>query len=171
MIYFYSGVLKENYRLSSFCHLQHQSKIQRLFAYKSQLPSFPCNYGRKKYGVRDYRGAEEALPVKPPRVVAGAVAKQMLSGITITAYVSTVGDLRLEEHYSNLDFYHESNRYVATKDRTAMEDYIKSVRKDGDTVGGSKLCGAKRSCWIGRAVFDKLAALGEPCYPLMLSRI
>jgi chorismate synthase len=120
----------------------------------------------KKYGVRDYRGGgRSSARETASRVVAGAVAKQMLSGITITAYVSAVGDLRLEEHYSNLDFsLIESNpvRCPHPKTAAAMEDYIKSVRKDGDTVGGVVSCVVQNvPVGLGEPVFDKLhAALG-----------
>ncbi|MCL4154114.1 UNVERIFIED_CONTAM: hypothetical protein GTU68_063106 [Idotea baltica] len=45
----------------------------------------------KKYGVRDYRGGGRSSARETAcRVVAGAVAKQMLNGIHITAYVSGV---------------------------------------------------------------------------------
>lgn len=132
----------------------------------SYRPSHADYVYEKKYGVRDYRGGgRSSARETASRVVAGAVAKQMLSGITITAYVSAVGDLRLEEHYSNLDFsLIESNpvRCPHPKTAAAMEDYIKSVRKDGDTVGGVVSCVVQKvPIGLGEPVFDKLnAALG-----------
>jgi chorismate synthase len=132
----------------------------------SYRPSHADYVYEKKYGVRDYRGGgRSSARETASRVVAGAVAKQMLSGITITAYVSAVGDLRLEEHYSNLDFsLIESNpvRCPHPKTAEAMEDYIKSVRKDGDTVGGVVSCVVQNvPVGLGEPVFDKLhAALG-----------
>lgn len=132
----------------------------------SYRPSHADYVYEKKYGLRDYRGGgRSSARETASRVVAGAVAKQMLSGITITAYVSAVGDLRLEEHYSNLDFsLIESNpvRCPHPKTAAAMEDYIKSVRKDGDTVGGVVSCVVKNvPVGLGEPVFDKLhAALG-----------
>lgn len=132
----------------------------------SYRPSHADYVYEKKYGVRDYRGGGRSSARETvSRVVAGAVAKQMLSGITITAYVSAVGDLRLEEHYSNLDFsLIESNpvRCPHPKTAAAMEDYIKSVRKDGDTVGGVVSCVVQKvPIGLGEPVFDKLnAALG-----------
>ena len=132
----------------------------------SYRPSHADYVYEKKYGVRDYRGGgRSSARETASRVVAGAVAKQMLSGITITAYVSAVGDLRLEEHYSNLDFsLIESNpvRCPHPKTAAAMEDYIKSVRKDGDTVGGVVSCVVQNvPVGLGEPVFDKLnAALG-----------
>lgn len=132
----------------------------------SYRPSHADYVYEKKYGVRDYRGGgRSSARETASRVVAGAVAKQMLSGITITAYVSAVGDLRLEEHYSNLDFsLIESNPVRCPHPKTAasMEDYIKSVRKDGDTVGGVVSCVVQNvPVGLGEPVFDKLhAALG-----------
>ncbi len=132
----------------------------------SYRPSHADYVYEKKYGVRDYRGGgRSSARETASRVVAGAVAKQMLSRITITAYVSAVGDLRLEEHYSNLDFsLIESNpvRCPHPKTAAAMEDYIKSVRKDGDTVGGVVSCVVQNvPVGLGEPVFDKLhAALG-----------
>lgn len=132
----------------------------------SYRPSHADYVYEKKYGLRDYRGGgRSSARETASRVVAGAVAKQMLSGITITAYVSAVGDLRLEEHYSNLDFsLIESNpvRCPHPKTAAAMEDYIKSVRKDGDTVGGVVSCVVQNvPVGLGEPVFDKLhAALG-----------
>ena len=132
----------------------------------SYRPSHADYVYEKKYGVRDYRGGgRSSARETASRVGAGAVAKQMLSGITITAYVSAVGDLRLEEHYSNLDFsLIESNpvRCPHPKTAAAMEDYIKSVRKDGDTVGGVVSCVVQNvPVGLGEPVFDKLhAALG-----------
>lgn len=132
----------------------------------SYRPSHADYVYEKKYGVRDYRGGGRSSARETAcRVVAGAVAKQMLSGITITAYVSAVGDLRLEEHYSNLDFsLIESNpvRCPHPETAAAMEDYIKSVRKDGDTVGGVVSCVVQNvPVGLGEPVFDKLnAALG-----------
>lgn len=132
----------------------------------SYRPSHADYVYEKKYGLRDYRGGgRSSARETASRVVAGAVAKQMLSGITITAYVSAVGDLRLEEHYSILDFsLIESNpvRCPHPKTAAAMEDYIKSVRKDGDTVGGVVSCVVQNvPVGLGEPVFDKLhAALG-----------
>jgi chorismate synthase len=42
---------------------------------------------KKKYGIRDYRGGRSSARETASRVVAGAIAKQMLSEIKINAYV------------------------------------------------------------------------------------
>ena len=49
----------------------------------------------QKYGVRDYRGGgRSSARETASRVVAGAIAKQVLSGITCNAYVSGVGAIK-----------------------------------------------------------------------------
>jgi chorismate synthase len=95
-------------------------------------------------------------------VVAGAIAKQFLNGISINAYVSQVGSLKLEKLYSELDFkLIESNAVRCPDPDTAakMESYIKQVRKEGDTVGGIISCVIKNvPNGLGEPVFDKLHA-------------
>jgi len=106
----------------------------------------------KKYGIRDYRGGGRSSARETAcRVVAGAIAKQMLKGIEIQAYVSGVGSMTLNKPYTDLD--------MAAK----MEDYIKEVRGKGDTVGGVISCVIKNvPAGLGEPVFDKLhAELGK----------
>ena len=58
----------------------------------------------KKYGFRDYRGGgRSSARETASRVVAGAIAKQMLNTIQIHAYTSCVGDIFLEKPYQDLD--------------------------------------------------------------------
>lgn len=121
----------------------------------------------KKYGVRDYRGGGRSSARETAcRVVAGAIAKQILKGIEITAYVSGVGSMKLNKPYSELDLtLVESNivRCPDTKMAAAMEKYIKEVRGKGDTVGGIVSCVIKNvPVGLGEPVFDKLhAELGK----------
>src|SRR5690606_15827227 len=59
----------------------------------------------KKYGIRDYRGGGRSSARETAcRVVAGAIAKQVLKDVEIFAYTSSVGDLFLEKPYQDLDF-------------------------------------------------------------------
>ncbi len=98
----------------------------------------------KKYGVRDYRGGgRSSARETASRVVAGAIAKQMLSEIKINAYVSSVGPLFLEKPYQELDFSKIESNPVRCPDQkmaAEMEEYIKQIKKDGDTVGGTVTC-------------------------------
>ncbi len=121
----------------------------------------------KKYGLRDYRGGGRSSARETAcRVVAGAIAKQLLKDIKINAYVSAVGEIQLSKHYSELDFSQIEKNPVRTADpeiAKEMEAYIKEVRKSGDTVGGVISCVLQNvPIGLGEPVFDKLhAELGK----------
>jgi chorismate synthase len=121
----------------------------------------------KKYGIRDYRGGGRSSARETAcRVVAGAIAKQLLKDIKITAYVSSVGEMELKKNYSELDFSEiEKNpvRCPHAEMASKMEDYIKSIRKEGDTIGGIVTCVIQNvPIGLGEPVFDKLhAELGK----------
>ena len=60
----------------------------------------------KKYGFRDYRGGgRSSARETAARVVAGSIAKQFMSGVQFHAFVSAVGDLKLENHISSMIFH------------------------------------------------------------------
>lgn len=121
----------------------------------------------KKYGIRDYRGGGRSSARETiSRVVGGAVAKQLMPEVKINAFVSSVGDIFIDKPYQALDFsLTESNAVRCPDPATAekMEAYIKEIRKDGDTVGGTITCVLQNvPAGLGEPVFDKLhAELGK----------
>jgi len=121
----------------------------------------------QKYGFRDYRGGgRSSARETASRVVAGAIAKQFLKGIEIQAFVSQVGDMNLGKHYTELDLSLTESNAVRCPDvemAAKMEEYIKSIKKEGDTIGGIITCVAKNvPIGLGEPVFDKLhAELGK----------
>ena len=121
----------------------------------------------KKYGIRDYRGGGRSSARETAcRVVAGAIAKQLIAEVEITAFVSSVGEISIDKPYNELDFSEINRNPVRTADVStakAMEEYIKQVKKDGDTVGGTITCVARNvPTGLGEPVFDKLhAQLGK----------
>lgn len=126
-------------------------------------PSHADYVYQQKYGIRDYRGGgRSSARETASRVVAGAIAKQMLSGIKITAYVSAVGHVKMETPYQNLNFETIEQNPVRCPDievAIEMENYIKEVRKQGDTVGGIVSCVIQNvPLGLGEPVFDKLHA-------------
>lgn len=133
----------------------------------SYRPSHADYVYDKKYGFRDYRGGGRSSARETAcRVVAGAVAKQMLKGIEIKAYVSGVGTLKLNKPYTELDLNQVESNIVRCPDAdmaAKMETYIKEVRGKGDTVGGIVSCVIKNvPVGLGEPVFDKLhAELGK----------
>jgi chorismate synthase len=133
----------------------------------SYRPSHADYVYEKKYGLRDYRGGGRSSARETAcRVVAGAIAKQVLEGITINAFVSSVGDIFINKPYQELDFaLTESNPVRCPNPETAaqMEAYIKEIKKQGDTVGGTITCVIQNvPIGLGEPVFDKLhAELGK----------
>jgi len=121
----------------------------------------------KKYGNRDYRGGGRSSARETAcRVVAGAVAKQLINPIRITAYTSAIGHKKLNTHYKDLNFKNIEKNPVRCPDEdlaAKMETYIKKIRKQGDTVGGMVSCIIENvPVGLGEPVFDKLhAELGK----------
>lgn len=122
-----------------------------------------------KYGHRDYRGGgRSSARETAARVAAGAIAKNWLAeqGIRIHAWVSQVGEIKLEHPWQDLDMnLVETNPVRCPHPETAarMEALIREVRKAGDTIGGvvSTVATGVPAGW-GEPVFDKLhAELGK----------
>lgn len=121
----------------------------------------------KKYGIRDYRGGGRSSARETAcRVVAGAIAKQLLKEVTIHAYTSSVGDIFLEKPYQDLDFSKIESNAVRCPDKDTAErmiSKIKDIKKQGDTIGGTVTCVLQNvPVGLGEPVFDKLhAELGK----------
>lgn len=129
----------------------------------SYRPSHADYVYDQKYGFRDYRGGgRSSARETASRVVAGAIAKQFLNDIQINAFVSQVGELKLDKPYQELDFANiESNpvRCPDTEMAQKMEAYIKDIKKEGDTIGGVITCVIQNvPIGLGEPVFDKLHA-------------
>lgn len=118
-----------------------------------------------KYGIRDYRGGgRSSARETAARVAAGAVAKLLLSKhqIGVQAYVSQVGHIVLDKPYTELDLSQTESNDVRCPDLLVAEEMIsliKTVKKEGDTIGGV-ITGLIRGCpaGLGEPVFDKLHA-------------
>ena len=98
--------------------------------------------------------------------MAGAIAKQFLNPLSINAYVSAVGKIKLEANPSKVDLSEIENNPVRCPEpikALEMEEYIKQIRKEGDTIGGIVTCVIKNiPVGLGEPVFDKLhAELGK----------
>lgn len=123
----------------------------------------------EKYGLRDYRGGgRSSARETAARVVAGAIAKQLLEtkGISVQAYVSKVGELKLDKSYTELDLSKAEENILRCPDPVMADEMIAlidSVRKDRDTIGGVVTCVIKNTpAGIGEPVFDRLhAELGK----------
>lgn len=167
---FYSGIFEGKTTgtpIGFAIHNTNQKSHDYSHIKDSYRPSHADYVYDQKYGFRDYRGGgRSSARETASRVVAGAIAKQMLSDIKINAFVSQVGDMRLDKDYKDLDLkLTESNpvRCPDPKMAAQMEAYIKEVRKEGDTIGGIITCVAQNvPIGLGEPVFDKLhAELGK----------
>ncbi|MBC3846403.1 chorismate synthase [Winogradskyella echinorum] len=121
----------------------------------------------KKYGVRDYRGGgRSSARETASRVVAGAIAKQLLSSIQINAFTSSVGDIFIDKPYQDLDFSKIESNIIRCPDTASAEKMIakvEAIKKQGDTIGGTITCVLQNvPVGLGEPVFDKLhAELGK----------
>lgn len=119
----------------------------------------------QKYGTRDHRGGGRSSARETiARVVAGAIAKQILAkiGVTVNAYVSQVGEIKLEKSYPELDLSKTEENIVRCPDSETAEKMISRIEaagRDHDTVGGV-ITGVVKGVpagW-GEPVFNKLHA-------------
>jgi chorismate synthase len=150
-------ILNENQKSNDYNHLKETFR-----------PSHADFTYQEKFGIRDYKGGgRSSARETASRVVAGAIAKQMLQsyGVRFSTYVDQIGSIQL----NFADFYQseliESNiiRCPDTQVAAEMEDLIRVVRKEGDTIGGAIRCVVEGvPIGLGEPVFDKLhAELGK----------
>ena len=147
----------ENQKSNDYNHLQDTYR-----------PSHADFTYEKKYGIRDFRGGGRSSARETvARVVAGAIAKQILSriGVRFSTYVDQVGSVRFESEaffeLSQIDA--NPVRCPNQETATAMELLIREIRKEGDTIGGAVRCIIEGvPVGLGEPVFDKLhAELGK----------
>jgi chorismate synthase len=150
-------ILNENQKSNDYNHLK-----------ESFRPSHADFTYQQKFGIRDYKGGgRSSARETASRVVAGAIAKQMLQsvGVRFSTYVDQIGHIKL----NSADFYEsnliESNviRCPDAQVATEMENLIREIRKEGDTIGGAIRCVIENvPVGLGEPVFDKLhAELGK----------
>lgn len=170
LVDFYSGIFEGRTTgtpIGFAIHNTNQKSKDYSHIKDSYRPSHADYVYDQKYGLRDYRGGgRSSARETASRVVAGAIAKQFLSSLSFNAFVSQVGHIALEKDYQNLNLeLTETNPVRCPDPDTAkrMTDYIKAVRKEGDTVGGVISCVIGNvPVGLGEPVFDKLhAQLGK----------
>ena len=115
----------------------------------------------KKYDHRDYRGGgRSSARETAARVAAGVVADKIIApaGIEVKGYTLELGGIRAEK----MDLAHIEESPFLCPDAAAskrMEDLVKKVRGEGDSIGGIvelKVKGCPAG--LGEPVFDKLDA-------------
>ncbi|WP_417308124.1 chorismate synthase [Devosia sp.] len=92
---------------------------------------------QQKYGIRDYKGSGRASARETAaRVAAGAIARQVLAGVTIRASLVQMGPHKID--YDNFDWDQvNENPFFCADPKAAQlwEGYLDGIRKDGNSVG------------------------------------
>lgn len=146
---------------------QHSSDYDNMKAL--YRPSHADYTYQQKYGIRDHRGGGRSSARETiARCVGGALAKLALMqlNVSITAYTSQVGNIKLEKLYSEYDLTTIEDTPVRCPDAEKAEEMItliNEVKSKGDTIGGVITCVIKGTpVGLGEPVFGKLhAALGN----------
>ncbi len=119
----------------------------------------------RKYGLRDYRGGGRSSARETvARVAAGAFAKLLLqqAGISVAAYVHSIGGVQVPGDFHSLDLRETENSPLRCPDKQTTEKMMELVEKTaalGDTLGGTIVCIAQNvPAGLGEPVFDKLHA-------------
>jgi len=118
-----------------------------------------------KFGIRDHRGGGRSSARETiGRVAAGAIARKLLAlaGVELRAFVVQVHDIEaaVPDRFPTQQEIEASP--VRCPDATAaarMEERIRAVRGDGDSVGGLIECRVRGvPAGLGEPVFDRLEA-------------
>lgn len=117
----------------------------------------------EKYGFRDYRGGGRSSGRETiGRVAAGAIASKILNelGVTLTTYVSAIGDITSNPERFDREFISQNELNMPDKEsyeRAAA--YLSDIMAENNSIGSAVKCivsGMPKG--IGEPVFDKLDA-------------
>jgi chorismate synthase len=142
-----------------------ENQDQRSKDYSDISNTFRPNHAdyayQQKYGIRDYRGGGRSSARETAmRVAAGAIAKQVLKNldIDVRACLLQLGPIRADNFdwsavETNPFFFPDSTKI------TDLEDYMKQLRKSGDSIGALIQVEATGLMpGLGEPVFDRLDA-------------
>jgi chorismate synthase len=90
-----------------------------------------------KYGLRDYRGGGRSSARETAmRVAAGAIARKILSGVTVRGALVQMGPHKIDRDKWNWDEVAKNPFFCPDKDKAAFfEDYLDGIRKSGSSIG------------------------------------
>ena len=94
----------------------------------------------EKYGFRDYRGGGRSSGRETiGRVAAGAIAAKLLEslGITVQAYTSAVGPVKIDHSHMDMEEIFKTRLYMPDKAAAAeAESYLEDMMQRRDSCGG-----------------------------------
>jgi chorismate synthase len=165
-VHFLSGIF-EGKTTGTSIGFQIKNTHQRSKDYNHLENSFRPSHAdytyQQKYGHRDYMGGGRSSARETANwIVAGAIAKQLISSIKINAFTSSVGKIYIDKPYQDLDFSIIENNSVRCPDEkiaSKMITEIESIKKQGDTIGGTITCVVQNvPISLGEPIFNKLQA-------------
>jgi chorismate synthase len=115
----------------------------------------------QKYGLRDPRGGGRASArLTAPMVAAGAVAKKWLAqkyGTVFRGCMQQIGDIAIA--FESWDHVPNNPFFAPVADVSALESYMDSLRKAGDSCGARiRVTASGVPPGLGEPLFDKLDA-------------
>jgi chorismate synthase len=120
---------------------------------------------KQKYGNYDWRGSGRASARETvARVAGGAFAKILLKqhSITITAYVSQIGTIKMKSEFRPADTEAIIKSPVGCPEEETADEmmaFLEQLKSEGDTAGGIITCRINGvPAGLGEPVFDKLHA-------------
>lgn len=90
-----------------------------------------------KYGLRDYRGGGRSSARETAmRVAAGAIARKILSGVTVRGALVQMGPHKVDRDKWDWDEVAKNPFFCPDKDKAAFfENYLDGIRKSGSSIG------------------------------------
>jgi chorismate synthase len=165
-VHFLSGIF-EGKTTGTSIGFQIKNTQQRSNDYNHLKDTFRPSHAdftyQQKYGLRDYQGGGRSSARETANwIVAGAIAKQLIPSIKINAFTSSVGKIYINKPYQALDFSQIESNAVRCPDQekaTQMIAEIESIKKQGDTIGGTITCVIQNvPIGLGEPIFNKLQA-------------
>ena len=115
----------------------------------------------RKYGIRDPRGGgRSSARLTAPTVAAGAVAKKWLHekyGTLFRGCLTQIGEVALA--FESWEHVPRNPFFAPIADVSAIEDYVKALRKSGDSCGARiRVVAEHVPVGLGEPIYDKLDA-------------
>ena len=113
----------------------------------------------QKYGIRDYRGGGRSSARETAmRVAAGVVARKIIPQVEIHAYITQIGEVKINKEDFNRDFINQNPFFIGSPSSVKeCEEYLADVRKRGSSVGAIvELVAKNLSVGLGEPVYYKL---------------
>src|ERR1700761_3867868 len=114
-----------------------------------------------KYGLRDYRGGGRSSARETAmRVAAGAVARKILSSVTVRGALVQMGPHKIDRAKWDWDEIGKNPFFCPDKDVAAFfEDYLDGIRKSGSSIGaGIEVVAEGVPAGWGAPIYAKLDA-------------